>query len=195
MVTQEFIDRLQIDYVAHGEDLSLDEHGNDVYQFVKDQGRFAVIKRTDGISTSDLILRIVRDYDSYVRRNLARGYDRKELNIGIINAQRLKLESKLLNLKDKVQDGVRKLQDKVKAVDLQSWRQLKTFFLTDFLAHFDPDDEVQVDLAQPSMFSDDEDEPSPLSSSLTYSPTTSPQSPQSPSSHTTLLDSLLNPRS
>lgn len=156
VITQEFLDQHNIDYVAHGEDLSLDADGNDVYQFVKDQGRFRTIKRTDGISTSDLILRIIKNYDAYVRRNLARGYDRKELNVSLIKAQRIQMEHRIDKFKDEIQERVRKLQDRVKTIDLQSWKRVKSFFFTDFLSHFNPDSDVDED--HTSVFSDNEDD-------------------------------------
>lgn len=51
---------------------------------MKAAGRFKETKRTDGISTSDLIMRIVKDYNEYVMRNLARGYTRKDLGVSYV---------------------------------------------------------------------------------------------------------------
>ncbi|KAI6118107.1 hypothetical protein F5141DRAFT_1194617 [Pisolithus sp. B1] len=57
-----FLDKWRIDYVAHDEQpYSADGH-DDVYAFVKQQGKFLPTRRTPGVSTSDLLERIVSGY-------------------------------------------------------------------------------------------------------------------------------------
>ncbi|KAH9737393.1 Choline-phosphate cytidylyltransferase 1 [Citrus sinensis] len=89
VVTQEFLDKHQIDFVAHDSLPYADASGagKDVYEFVKAAGKFKETKRTDGISTSDIIMRIVKDYNQYVMRNLDRGYSRKDLGVSYVKIQ------------------------------------------------------------------------------------------------------------
>ena len=81
-LTDEFIELNKIDLVAHDDEPYAAQGSSDIYAPLKEKGMFLATQRTDGISTSDLICRIVRDYDVYVRRNLSRGYTAHDLNVG-----------------------------------------------------------------------------------------------------------------
>jgi hypothetical protein len=83
---------IQIDFVAHDDAPYEAENVTDVYEHVKRAGKFLATQRTPGISTSDLITRIVKDYDNYARRNLKRGVSPSELNIGPLQASRLRVK-------------------------------------------------------------------------------------------------------
>ena len=85
IITRDFMDKYDIDFVAHDAIPYTSGSNNDVYQTVKELGsatfdlnigRFITTKRTKGISTTDLITRVMKDYDLYVQRN----YDRYSLN-------------------------------------------------------------------------------------------------------------------
>ncbi|PHH70108.1 hypothetical protein CDD82_7337 [Ophiocordyceps australis] len=54
-----FISHHGCKYVVHGDDITSDSDGNDCYRFVKEAGRFKVVKRSPGISTTDLVGRML----------------------------------------------------------------------------------------------------------------------------------------
>ncbi|KAJ9556397.1 hypothetical protein OSB04_011011 [Centaurea solstitialis] len=116
VLTQEFIDKHQIDYVAHDSLPYADASGagQDVYEFVKSIGRFKETKRTDGISTSDIIMRIVKDYNEYVMRNLDRGYSRKDLGVSYVKEKRLRVNMGLKKLREKVKKQQEKVEEKAR---------------------------------------------------------------------------------
>lgn len=46
-------------FVVHGDDVTTDASGEDCYRIVKSAGRFRIVKRTPGISTTDLVGRML----------------------------------------------------------------------------------------------------------------------------------------
>ena len=107
VINQEFIDKHRIDYVAHDALPYADASGagcKDVYEFVKSAGKFKETKRTDGISTSDMIMRILKGYNEYVMRNLDRGYTRKDLGVSYVKEKQLRFNMGMINLRQKVRE-------------------------------------------------------------------------------------------
>ncbi|XP_026660352.1 choline-phosphate cytidylyltransferase 2-like isoform X1 [Phoenix dactylifera] len=104
VITQEFLDKHKIDFVAHDALPYADASGagKDVYEYVKSVGKFKETKRTDGISTSDIIMRILKDYNEYVKRNLARGYTRKDLGVSYVKEKQLRVNMEFSKLREKV---------------------------------------------------------------------------------------------
>jgi ethanolamine-phosphate cytidylyltransferase len=53
--TIDWINRFNCMYIAHGDDIAINSEGRDAYGELKACGRFKVIKRTEGISTTSLV--------------------------------------------------------------------------------------------------------------------------------------------
>lgn len=112
IIDLEFLEKHKIDFVAH-DDLPYNSAGQeDIYKSVKEAGKFSATQRTPSISTSDLITRIVKDYDMYVQRNLARGYSRKDLNVGFIKEKELAVKERYQKIKGKSQEIITTWEDK-----------------------------------------------------------------------------------
>ena len=95
IIDEEFIKRHSIDFVAHDDIPYCSGNEKDVYAELKKKNVFVATNRTEGISTSDIISRVVRNYDKYTERNIKRGYQREELNYSRIREWLLKLANTL----------------------------------------------------------------------------------------------------
>ncbi|XP_068497505.1 choline-phosphate cytidylyltransferase 2-like [Phaseolus vulgaris] len=137
VINQEFLDQHRIDYVAHDSLPYADTSGvaNDVYEFVKAVGKFKETQRTDGISTSDVIMRIVKDYNQYVLRNLDRGYSRKELGVSYVKEKRLRVNRRLKTFQEKVKEHQEKIQTVAKNAGMHrnEWVENADRFVVGFL--------------------------------------------------------------
>lgn len=107
-ISVEFLKAHNIAYVAH-DDIPYASAGcDDIYAPIKKLGMFKATQRTDGISTSDLILRIIKDYDMYVERSLDRGYGPQDIGL-----------SRRKNLQFKIKKQVKKFMDLAKDRNLK----------------------------------------------------------------------------
>jgi len=87
-------------YVVHGDDITSDASGEDCYRFVKAAGRFLVVKRTPGISTTDLVGRMLLCTKTHFIKSLtdtlagtaerAAGHEGDEETVGKDMLQRIK---------------------------------------------------------------------------------------------------------
>lgn len=127
IITQPFIDENNIDYVAHDGLPYVSANSTDIYDFVKKQGRFIATQRTEGISTTDLINRIVRRYNEFVLRNLKRGTSRKELNVSWTRAKRIELRHNMKKMES----------------NIEKWMEDPDTFMDDFVKIFGPHGKIK----------------------------------------------------
>lgn len=134
--TDQFLNTNKIDFVAHDDIPYASEGTDDVYGPLKKKGMFIATQRTEGVSTSDIVARIVRDYDGYARRNLVRGYSAREMNIPYLKEKKLKFKIKMDELKDKgkkFMDTVTECKQEI----LTKWEDKSAEMVENFLMMFE----------------------------------------------------------
>lgn len=190
-LSEEFLRENKIDFVAH-DDIPYTSNGSeDVYAHIKRMGMFLPTQRTEGVSTSDLVARIVKDYDLFVRRNLARGYTAKELNVSFISEKKYLLQNKMDEIKDKLKE--RKDEVIGKMLDARHSNVL----IASFLELFGPDGRLnnlwmQTNRSIKRALSPERGAPSSPSSNNQNSRSSPSTSSSSPTSSHTRRSKLLN---
>ena len=119
VVSVDFMGKHKLDYVAHDDIPYGGDEGDDIYAPIKAEGKFLVTQRTEGVSTTGIItkyvllpvhldvtltslLRIVRDYDQYISRQLKRGTSRRDLNVSWLKKNEIDMKRQLTELRDDI---------------------------------------------------------------------------------------------
>jgi choline-phosphate cytidylyltransferase len=102
IVTAEFLAEHNIDYVAHDDEPYGADEGDDIYAPIKKQGKFLVTQRTEGVSTTGIITKIVRDYEKYISRQFKRGTTRQELNVSWLKKNEMDIKRHVTELRDSI---------------------------------------------------------------------------------------------
>ncbi|CAM9251308.1 unnamed protein product [Chrysoparadoxa australica] len=109
VVTEEFLAEHRLDFVCHDAlpygDASGDSEDGDVYAHLRKINKFCETRRTEGVSTTDIIVKIIIDYDEFVKRNLHRGYSAKDMNVPFLKEQAIKFTM----VREKVTNNIGKL--------------------------------------------------------------------------------------
>ncbi|XP_065576032.1 choline-phosphate cytidylyltransferase B-like isoform X2 [Artemia franciscana] len=132
---EEYLRKHKIDFVAHDELPYTTGSGQDVYAHIKAMGMFVSTERTEGVSTSDLIARIVKNYDEYVGRNLQRGMPREEMNVSYLNAKKFEIQEKVKELKEKGKSVIDRIDERRHGI-VEKWENRSRELILNFLQLF-----------------------------------------------------------
>lgn len=82
VITEEYLDKIGAHYIAHDPEPYKYKNIDDLYGVFKEKKRFIATTRTDGISTTDIINKVVSNHEEYIERAL-----KKHTNINSLNLE------------------------------------------------------------------------------------------------------------
>lgn len=141
VLSDEFLAEHDIDFVCHDalpySDASGDASSGDVYAHLKARGMFWETQRTEGVSTTGLIVRIVQRYDDFVRRNMARGLTAEEMNVPLSKELSLQVDMAMKDAVKATKHALKDTQASVQSV-VRRWSERADEIQTEFLQLFKP---------------------------------------------------------
>ena len=70
VTTLETLDKYNCDFCVHGDDITMTADGVDTYHLVKANGRYKEVRRTAGVSTTDLVGRMLLATKTHFKREV-----------------------------------------------------------------------------------------------------------------------------
>ena len=75
---------MKIDFVCHDDIPYTTIESTDAYYIPKKMGKFKPTQRTQGISTTDVVGKILREKEQYYYRNMKRGATKEDLGLSTV---------------------------------------------------------------------------------------------------------------
>ncbi|EAN33111.2 Cytidylyltransferase family protein [Theileria parva strain Muguga] len=118
IITPDFFHKNKLDFVAHDDipysavqkvSENKTKHCEDIYKWLKDEGKFKATYRTEGISTTECIIKILQNYEDFIDKFLKNGLKPSDLNIPITTGKSILLKKTILALVDKLSTQITQL--------------------------------------------------------------------------------------
>ena len=79
------MNKLKFDFIAHDTIPYPTPDYDDCYKEMKEVGRFLPTKRSEGISTTCILNRILKNREDFYAKNIKKGISREEMNLSYIH--------------------------------------------------------------------------------------------------------------